>query len=117
MTLSKYSKPTQDYIKAVQDYITNKYGKVNAEWEAILMLLADNLDLYKACMKSVKENGIYNSENGKKNPLLATMKDLQATIIKEIQHLGLSPYAVSKIKCEMEDDTDDFIEELTGGNN
>ena len=41
------------------------------------------------------------------------MKDLQATIIKQIQHLGLSPYAISKIKTDSPDDTDDFIDTLT----
>lgn len=116
MTLSRYTKPTQDYIKSVQDYLTSKYGKVKEEWDCILILLADNLDLYKECMRSVKQNGIFNNETGKKNPLLTTMKDLQATITKQIQHLGLSPYAVSKIKTEAEDDTQDFIDELTGGN-
>lgn len=113
MTLSRYTKPTQDYIKNVQEYLTNKYGKVNAEWECILVLLADNIDLYKECRKSVKENGIFNCETGKKNPLLTTMKDIQATITKQIQHLGLSPYALSKIKTETDDDTEDFIESLT----
>jgi hypothetical protein len=43
------------------------------------------------------------------------MKDLQATIHKQIQHLGLSPYAISKIKMSSEDDTDDFINDLTNG--
>jgi hypothetical protein len=33
--------------------------------------------------------------------------------MKQIQHLGLSPYAVSKIKDAMDDDTDDYIESLT----
>lgn len=115
MKLSHYSTSTQNYIKAVNEYLANKYGQVKPEWDATLTLMADNLDLYNECKESVRENGIYNAENGKKNPLLTTMKDLQATIIKQIQHLGLSPYAVSKIKDEKEDDTDDYIESLTNG--
>ena len=115
MDLQKYSKDTEQYISNVIDYLTRKYGEVPNEWEAILMLLGDNLDLYNQCRLSVLENGIYNAENGKKNPLLTTMKDLQATIIKQIQHLGLSPYAVSKIKDSTEDDTDSYIEALTNG--
>jgi len=35
--------------------------------------------------------------------------------MKQIQHLGLSPYAISKIKDDKEDDTDSFIESLTNG--
>lgn len=112
MDLNQYSETTKNYITNVIKYLTNKYGEVPSEWEAILMLLGDNLDLYKQCMQSVLENGIYNVENGKKNPLLTTMKDLQATIIKQIQHLGLSPYAISRIKTEEKEDVDDFIENL-----
>lgn len=115
MDLKKYSKTTKQYIESVTNYLTAKYGEVPQEWDAILILLADNLDLYKECSESVKKNGIYNAETNRKNPLLATMKDLQATIIKQIQHLGLSPYAVSKIKDTPEDDTDDFIDRLTNG--
>ena len=112
MNLKTYSKETQTFIAAANDALIQKYGKVNEEWQAVIMLLADNLDLYKQCKRSVKENGIYNAENGKKNPLLATMKDLQATIMKQVQHLGLSPYAVSKIKIDEEDDTENYIEDL-----
>ena len=112
MKIANYTTATQNYIKAVNDYLIKKYGKVQPEWDATLMLMADNLDLYQECKESVRENGIYNADNGKKNPLLTTMKDLQATIIKQIQHLGLSPYAVSKIKIGEEDNTEDFIEEL-----
>lgn len=113
MNYNKNKKETKDYLLKVEQYLINKYGEVNPSWEATLSLLADNLDLYGECKKSVKVNGIYDTSTGKKNPLLATMKDLQATIIKQIQHLGLSPYAESKIKTIAEDDTDDFIDVLT----
>ena len=115
MDLKKYSKETKKYIQSIINYISKKYGEVPAEWEAIIYLLADNLDLYNECKSSVKDNGIYNSNSGRKNPLLTTMKDLQATIMKQVQHLGLSPYAVSKIKDDKEDDTDEYIEALTNG--
>lgn len=113
MNYAKYTKTTRDYLLNVEGYLTNKYGSVSPEWEATLSLLADNLDLYNECRKSIRTHGIYDASTGKKNPLLATMKDLQATILKQIQHLGLSPYAASKIKSEIEDDTDDFIDRLT----
>ena len=106
------TKHTKEYIADVEKHLINKYGSVNAEWKAIINLLADNLDLYSQCKSSIKENGIYDVNTQKKNPLLATMKDLQATILKQIQHLGLSPYAISKIKQDESDDTDDFIENL-----
>ena len=106
-------KETKKQIDNINDYLKSKYGGINPEWQTIINLLADNIDLYKECKESVKQNGIYDPNTGKKNPLLATMKDLQATIIKQIQHLGLSPYAASKIKNEVEDDSEDFISKLT----
>lgn len=104
---------TNQYIKKVEEYLTEKYGGVSAEWGAMITLLADNLDLYRDCKDSIRQHGIYDATTGKKNPLLATMKDLQATMIKQMQHLGLSPYAASKIKAEVEEDDEDFIEALT----
>lgn len=106
---------TKEYIKKVNEFLVEKYGNVQPQWEAVIKLLADNLDLYQDCVKSIKNHGIYNAENGKKNPLLATIKDLQATIMKQVQHLGLSPYSISKIKMNDEDDTDEYIESLTNG--
>ncbi len=108
-------KEIKEYIQSVEDYLHDKYGHVNDEWKAILYLLQDNLTLYEECKESIKENGIYDKQSGRKNPLLSTMKDLQATILKQVQHLGLSPYASSKIKQEENDDSDDFINNLING--
>lgn len=113
MDLNNYSEETQIYISNVIDFLKNKYNQVPSEWEAIIALLGDNLDLYKQCKQSIRKYGIYDAETGKKNGLLVTIKDLQATIMKQIQHLGLSPYAISKIKSEQEDNTDDFLQKLT----
>ena len=113
MNYTKYTKQTKEYLSSVESFLISKYGSISDDWSALLYLLADNLDLYNECKKSVKTNGIYDITTGKKNPLLTTMKDLQATILKQIQHLGLSPYAISKIKMETEDDTSDFKDDLT----
>lgn len=113
MNYSKYTQQTQEYLKNVEAYLLQKYGSINPAWESTLILLADNIDLYRECQKAVNENGIFDADSYKKNPLLSTMKDLQASITKQIQHLGLSPYAESKIKIGQEDDTEDFIESLT----
>lgn len=102
------------YIEDVRKYLSEKYGEVSPQWEANLMMLADNLDLYRECLSSIRKNGIYDMQTGKKNSLLITVKDLQSSITKQIQHLGLSPYAASKIKLgEDDDDEDEFIESLT----
>lgn len=107
------TKKTKELISNIRDYLTSKYGTIQPEWELTLYLLQDNIELYQKCQVSINTNGIYDVTTGKKNPLLATIKDVQATIIKQIQHLGLTPYASSKIKQELEDDSEDFVEALT----
>lgn len=107
------NKITKETIKKIQDYLVKQYGDIQPQWEMTLNLLADNLDLYYDCRKSIKDNGIFDDTSYKKNPLLTTCKDLQATIMKQIQHFGLSPYAISKIKQTEDDDSEDFIESLT----
>ena len=102
-------KEIKEYIQSVEDYLKEKYGHVNDEWKAILYLLKDNLTLYEECKESIKENGIYDKQSGRKNPLLSTMKDLQATILKEVQHLGISPYSSSKIKMEENVEEDELL--------
>ena len=102
------------YIEAIQTYLVKKYGKVNDEWELSISLLADNIKLYEDCKNIVEEVGIYDYERGKRNPLLGTMKETQGVILKQIQHLGISPYAASKIRSMSEDeDVEDFIDKLT----
>lgn len=70
------------YVEGIRGYLAEKYGSIPPEWETMLLLLKDNLELYVKCKDSVKKNGIYNAEKGLKNPLLSTMKDLQASIMK-----------------------------------
>ncbi len=106
-------KGTKKLIESAENYLIEKYGEVKPEWQIILGLLADNLELYKDCRDSIKKNGIYDITTARKNPLISSCKDLQATILKQIQHLGLSPYAQAKIKDSIEDDTEDFIDSLT----
>lgn len=101
------------YIKYIREYLKKKYKSIPHEWELAIALLADNIDTYEKCKKVVDEVGIYNYEKNKKNPLLSTMKETQGVILKQIQHLGLSPYSVSKIKSMAEDDTDDYVDGLT----
>ena len=102
-------KETKKYIKNVRKYLIGRYGKVNDEWEGVLLLLAD---LYLKCKAEVEKDGIFDVAQYKKNPLLSTMKDLQATMLKQIQHLGLSPYSSAKINDKTEDDSDDFLDSL-----
>lgn len=108
----KKVKVKNTYIKNVEAYLKEKYGAVNAEWALVLTMLRDNVELYNNCKVELEKNGIYDATTGRKNPLLATVKDIQATIMKQVQHLGLSPYAAGKLKENDTDDDDEFINNL-----
>lgn len=108
----KYSKETKTYIKSIRKYLEDTYGSVKSEWEVMLMLLGDNLEMYKKVSDTLETSGIYSTSTGLKNPLLSTQKDIAASIYKIVQHFGISPYAASKIKAIEEDSTDDFIDGL-----
>lgn len=113
ISFKDYSKETKKTMKQITDFLISKYGNIEPQWEMTLNLIADNLDLLQECKESVKQNGIYSSVRGVKNPLISTIKDINATLLKLNQQLGLTPWADSKIKGTNDDTTDDFIEALT----
>lgn len=114
MNVKDYTKGTQTYLKQIVAYLTEKYGKVQPQWNATLTTIADNLDLMAECKASIKQYGIYNERTGRKNPLIATVKDLQATNLKCYQQLGLTPWAESKIKSEETDADAELLQKLMG---
>lgn len=102
----------EKYIKAIETYLINKYGKLQDEWCVLIDLFVENLELYIKIKKIIDEVGIYNYEKDKKNPLLGTMKETQQTLLKIAQQLTISPWSAAKIKNIGEDSTDAFIEAL-----
>lgn len=110
---NKNTKPTQQTMKAVEKYLAEKYGYVHAEWHSTLDILADNLDLLAECKASIKAHGIYNAQTGRKNPLIATVKDINATLLKVFQQLGLTPWSDSKIKDGDDKDNGDLLNLIT----
>lgn len=110
-------KRTKNVIDDIRTYLVKRFGAVQPEWELNLALLADNIDLYKSCKKAIDESGIYDAERWVKNPLLSTIKDLQATISKQIQHFGLSPYSACKINT-LDDSSDaELLKSIMGEDN
>jgi len=88
----------KDYRKYIETYLINKYGKIEDEWQLMIDLLMDNLRQYKEVKEAVETYGLFDPSTFRKNGLISTLKDLQATIIKQCQCLGLSPYHRSKMK-------------------
>lgn len=98
MTFTCYSRATQATMKKIAAYLSEKYGEIQPQWEPTITTIADNLDMIADCKKEIKRVGLYNDRTGRKNPLIATIKDLQATNLKCFQQLGVTPWAESKIK-------------------
>ena len=104
-------------IKNIKKYLEQEYGTVQPEWELVIELLADNIEQYIAVQNTIEETGLFNPDTYKKNPLISTLKDLQAVMLKQIQHLGISPYSQGKIKIttDEKEETVDFVKNLING--
>ncbi len=115
MSKNDYSISTVKYLNAVRKYLKEKYGKVNSEWEQILEILADNLELYQQCKASIKNDGLMLvAKNGAytKNPLIKVQLDAQIQITKLLTEFGLTPKAAAKINLVSDDD--DELKDLLG---
>ena len=99
------------YMKEVREYLTQKYGEIPLAFESSLFMLQENLEDYILYKEQIAKTYIIDAD-GKKNPLISSVKDLEACIMKLWQHLGLTVYSQSKIKNTEEDTTNDFIEDL-----
>lgn len=108
----KWSEETVEYIKTVKNSIKQKYGSYDPTYDLVLSQLGDTYEMYCKCCQNIEEHGIYNEKTGLKNPILSTLKDTSATILKITQRLGLDVWSNSKIKVAEADDTEDFIENL-----
>lgn len=103
----------EKWMKDIRTYLTKEYGRIPEAYEFQLELFKENLEQYFEIQDIVKSTGYYNSEKGLKNPLLSTLKDLNAIILKQGTMFGLNVWSKSKIKFAEEDNTEDFIDSLT----
>lgn len=109
---SKYKMTTtENYIKKVKAQLRATYGNIPEDWDLLIEMLEDELNLYNRMKNELDVTGILN-EKGFKNPLISSLKDSKALILKMVQQLGSSPWAKSKIKLAEEDDSENFIENL-----
>lgn len=114
MAKKKLSAVTGSHMKSIRSALLHEFGEVRPEWELTLDILANDIETYREVNDLLKSTGYYDKDTGRKNPLFGVLKDIHTGIMKSVQHLGLSPYAISKIRKESsEDDTTDFIESLT----
>ena len=99
----------------IEQYLIKRFGEVRAEWYILISQLITNIELHDECVRALKKQGMINPQTGKRNELLLTITQLQSSILREIQHLGLSPYSDQKIKSVSTDDSE-LLNALLGNN-
>ncbi len=104
-----------EYIEQIKNYLKETYGEVKPEWNLTIQSLEDTIKRYTEVKKIIDEGGIFFTDTKRKNPLLSTEKDLLSTILKLTQKLCISPWDVSKLKIQEDDNVDDYINNLTNG--
>lgn len=107
---------TKMLMSGITDFLTKKYGTIDDSWAWALMSLEDTFARYIAIRDQINQEGI-TLEDGSRNPLLTTEKELLSTITKICKLVGCSPWDYARLlhaeKGQAIDDSEDFIEALT----
>ena len=117
MMNNNFSEETQEYINAVEAYLTSTYGNIKDSWKPLIQMLATEYDLYLATQEAIKSNGILiQTKNGMaSNPAVKISHDSLIQIQKLVQELGISPKIEIKLKTSnlQNEQEDDFLANLT----
>lgn len=103
----------EKWMKSIREYLTTEFGGIPEAYEFQLELFKENLEQYFEIKQILNITGYFDREKNLKNPLISSLKDLNAIILKQASMFGLNTWSRSKIKLEKSDDTDDFIDSLT----
>jgi len=109
-----FSPVTQTFMNAVEKHLTDKFSKIETQWDGLLMMLADNYELFFNCRQQIKKDGLMIQNrfgNYDKHPLIKVQNDAQIQIVKLVQEFGLSPRSIAKINVENNDE-DEFLKKL-----
>lgn len=107
-------KKNNDARTVIETYLINKYGELQPQWAFTVNTIVENLQMIEDCRAEIKRVGLYNDRTGRKNPLIATIKDCQATNLKAFQQLGLTPWSESKIKGEDTNGDAELLQQIMG---
>ena len=107
-------KRVTDYIEAVKSRIKEDYGSVPPEWSAQLQQLQDIYSCYLKASDAQADAPLTELTNGgktlSKSMYFSIMTECVSTMKKIIADFGLSPLAKSKIKKQVQTETDDFTD-------
>ena len=100
--------------RIIEEYLSEKYGEVQPQWQFTINTIVENLQMIEDCRNEIKRVGLYNDRTGRKNPLIATIKDCQQVLLKCYQQLGLTPWSESKIKGEDSNGDAELLQQIMG---
>lgn len=113
---SRYPEEVIKHMWSVHRFLLDKFGDIHDEWHLSLQMLADNLNMFIQCRDRIAVDGvIVENKFGlpEKHPLIKVQNDAQIQIVKLLQQFGLSPYAISKLKTDDNND-DELLNTLMG---
>lgn len=127
--MKKSGKPNSanSYSDALLAGLIERYGEVDEngdvqilpEWYYLMDTFKSQYKLQKLCEKEIQEKGICNYENGKRHPLLTTLKELVASNMRILNVIGANPYYKERCKPKEQSNeeisAEDFISALTSG--
>lgn len=115
MDFTNFSIPTSDYLRSIEKYLKERYGKMEDSWYQLLEMLGGQLDIYALAKDEIKRNGlmIMGPRGMQSNPCIKIQNDALIQSQKLIQELGVSPKMEIKLKVtEPQANEEDFIEGL-----
>lgn len=101
MEYTDYSESTQKYMRMVENFIRNKYGKIKKEWSQSLTQIAQLKDICDRCANNIKEQGVatINRYGGIiSNPSIKDYTTCMKALLTLQKEFGLTPSALIKIE-------------------
>lgn len=97
----KYPQEIQDYMKYVEDSLTDKYGRIFNHYLVSLDTLAMNLDILIKAKSEFDEKGFHHKDAAgteRKSGAVQIFNTAQIAALKIMDKFGLSPMAEARMK-------------------
>jgi len=103
-------KGIKNYIENVQRTLQERFGNIDPAWEMQLILLEDNLLVYKKLHEAIQ-----NDPDSLSIKDMKVLKEVTNAVLKLSQKFGLTPYDKPRIKLpDKKEKENDYIDSLIG---
>lgn len=112
----EYRTEVARYMDILQEKMVKEYGVIEDEWEITMDLLAYDYQILLDCRDAVKKDGLMLVDTKgrmQKNPLLATINNIQAQINKITQQFALTLVSKARLPKDVGgEDVPEFLKVL-----